>query len=409
MSAAAGSTKRACASSCGPIYKKKIMLLRILAIQLLLILWPPYYLDKVWLRPKKHTLWRVVLWCVCVLLLTVSLVLTFTQDYSLLHARLTNAYLTLFMVVCIPWFFLALFAWLSRRFRSNTPRRMFLILGAMVSIGLFCTLVYGTLYGPRRLTVSNEQLTFASLPKAFNGYRIVHLSDFHLGSHASDTTFIRRVVDSVNARQPDLIVFTGDLVNFNVSELEPFIPVLKRLKARDGIYSVMGNHDYLMYHKKGPVAEEVRQLQAAQRRMGWHLLLNAHEFVRRAGDSIAVIGSENYGRPPFPAKGNLTLACKGLPEGIFKLLLTHDPYHWRHRVLPETDIALTLAGHTHGGQLRLFGWSPIKLVHKEWGGTYTEPGGAVLHISTGLGQALVAFRLGRWPQIDVLTLKTPAP
>ena len=131
------------------------MLLRILAIQLLLILWPPYYLDKVWLRPKKHTLWRVVLWCVCVLLLTASLVLTFTQDYSLLHARLTNAYLNLFMVICIPWFFLALLAWLSRRFRSNTPRRMFLILGAMVSIGLFCTLVYGTLYGPRRLTVSN--------------------------------------------------------------------------------------------------------------------------------------------------------------------------------------------------------------------------------------------------------------
>ena len=125
--------------------------------------------------------------------------------------------------------------------------------------------------------------------------------------------------------------------------------------------------------------------------------------------TVGVPDRDNLYTLTFPAKGNLTLACKGLPEGIFKLLLTHDPYHWRHRVLPETDIALTLAGHTHGGQLRLFGWSPIKLVHKEWGGTYTEPGGAVLHISTGLGQALVAFRLGRWPQIDVLTLKTPAP
>ncbi len=382
------------------------MLLRILLIQLLLILWPPYYLDKVWLRPKKRTGWRVVLWMVCLLLLAASIGLTFTQDYSPLHARLTNIFLILFMAICIPWFLMAVFVWLGRRFRSHKLRAVFTGLGVLLAAGAFYVIVYGTTCGTRRLTISQKQITLSSLPQAFDGYRIVHLSDLHLGSHGTDTSFVRRVVDSVNAIKPDLIVFTGDLVNFNASEVMPFIPVLRQLKARDGVYTVMGNHDYLMYSKA--TDGEINRLQACERNLGWHLLLNEHAVIHRGTDSIAIVGSENNGNPPFQSRGDLTKACTGLPEGIFKLLLTHDPSHWRSNVIPETDIALTLSGHTHGGQLRLFGCSPIALVHKEWNGFYTEPEGSVLHVSTGLGQALVNFRYGWWPQIDILTLNTSA-
>ena len=244
------------------------------------------------------------------------------------------------------------------------------------------------------------------LPAAFDGYRIAHISDLHLGTYGRDTAFVHRFVGRVNALRPDAVLFTGDLVNVSAAEAEPYVGLLARLSAPDGVTSVLGNHDYCEYGRYATRDGALRQRDMVveyEREMGWQLLRDSSVVVRRGADSIALIGVENTGRPPFPARGNLKKAMCGLQEGIFKILLTHDPSHWRSEVLPATDIDLTLSGHTHAVQLRIGGFSPARWVYPEWGGLYVE-GGRALHVSVGVG-GTVPFRLGAWPEIDIVTLR----
>lgn len=266
--------------------------------------------------------------------------------------------------------------------------------------------LYGLTYGWRRIIVKDVPVTFSELPKGFDGYRIVHISDLHLGTYQYSPHTVAEIVAKVNALSPDIVLFTGDAVNISPAELEPFVKVLSRLQARDGVYSIMGNHDYCGYARYGDAAEQdmaIKKLQDLERSAGMDLLLNENRIITRGTDSIALIGVENYGRPPFPQKGDLDKAQKGLPQGIFKILMSHDPSHWRMKILPETDINLTLSGHTHAMQLEIGNFSPSVFIYPEWGGLYNE-GNRRLYVNTGTG-GNIAFRWGAWPEIDVLELK----
>lgn len=285
------------------------------------------------------------------------------------------------------------------------PRRPFNWIGGIIATALFGIVFYGSFFGTTRLQVKEINYTSARLPKGFDGYRIVQISDLHVGSFRDKPQAVERLVERVNQQRADLILFTGDLVNARADELDQFKDVLSRLSAPDGVYSILGNHDYCTYYRwdtpDGP-QQNLEQLCQEEGAMGWHLLRNDHVILHQGGDSIALIGVENDGNPPFPQLADLPKAMKGT-DGMFKILMSHDPTHWRRAVLPTTDIDLTLSGHTHGAQFMLFGFSPSQWVYKEYAGMYRE-GSQSLYINTGFGYVGLPFRFGVWPEITVFTL-----
>ncbi len=280
--------------------------------------------------------------------------------------------------------------------------------GALVlPLLIVLAVTYGFFFGWRHIVVREAVCESALLPQAFDGYRVLQLSDIHIGTFLRNRSYVDKLARVANAQKADLVVFTGDLVNVSAEEVIPFRHALSQITAPDGVYSVMGNHDYCEYGEdksEQNIARNQLMLKYMQEKMGWRLLLNEHVVLTRPGGaSIALIGVENTSRPPFPNRGDLSGAMCGLPDGMFKILLTHDPSHWRRAVCNATDIALTLSGHTHAGQLRIGLFSPSRMAYREWGGKYVE-GGSMLHVSLGIG-GTVPFRLGAWPEVNVITLR----
>lgn len=300
-------------------------------------------------------------------------------------------------------------------------------------LGLFAfgSMWYGVAVTRHNIEVVPVTVSSNHLPPAFNGYRIVQFSDLHVGTWGEDTTFVSRLVDTINAQKPDIIFFTGDIVNRKTTELRPFLPILSRLKAPDGVYSVLGNHDYGDYiewpnpHLK---LANNRLLDKWQREMGWQLLNNSHTFITRNSrtgalmrtDTIVLIGTENWGEPPFKQYGDLTKAYPRHPDSLFnlnddryKILLTHNPEHWRKVVSAQTNVDLTLSGHTHAMQIQIkhgdLKWSPSEYVYKLWGGLYKSMNLAdeevQLYVNIGSGEVGMPFRIGATPEVTVITLK----
>ena len=234
----------------------------------------------------------------------------------------------------------------------------------------------------------------------------MQLSDIHTGSWKNNTKPLQKALNICKELHPDLAVFTGDLVNSHADEINKFIPVFKQLEAKDGVFSILGNHDYGNYFNWDSEAQRLANIDSLinrQNRMGWKMLNNTHHIIRRGHDSIALIGVENSGNPPFPNFAKLKEASKGT-EGMFKILLSHDPTHWRREVLPESNIQLMLAGHTHDMQISLCGFSISKFFYPEHNGMYYE-GKRGLYVNIGLGYVLFPMRLGAWPEITMITLK----
>lgn len=281
----------------------------------------------------------------------------------------------------------------------------FALIPAVLLMGWFA---FGFIEGWKRLEVKHVTFTSPDLPPYFDGYRLVQITDFHLGSFPrgeKGDAFVQKVVDRANSEDPDMILFTGDLVNNHASEVDPYLKTLAQLHAADGIYSVWGNHDYCEYdndHSLGALRQNRRLLYDYQRRLGWVQLMNEHHVVSHGMASITIVGVENAGQPPFSNRSNLAKAMKDVEEDGFKILLTHDPHHWRREVVGK-KIQLTLAGHTHAGQLKLGKWTPARMAFKEWGGAYTL-GSQMLYVSSGIGGSF-PFRLGAWPELTVITLK----
>ena len=275
------------------------------------------------------------------------------------------------------------------------------------------TAIYGNVYGRFRHEVKQVNLTFSNLPASFDGLRIIQISDLHLDGWKGHEQELQQRISEINALQPDIICFTGDLVSLSPNELKPFIPILKQLRTnssnkRRAVYSVLGNHDYLPYTRIGLRAREaaVKELVRMEREeLGWKVLLNESDIIRRGNDSIAILGCENQsvGAHPVIQRGDLRKALKSVSDERFSLLLTHDPSQWRKEVVPETDIPLTLSGHTHAMQLRILGFTPSKWIYPECDGLYTE-GNQHLYVNIGLGGTL-PWRIGATPEITLITLK----
>lgn len=318
-----------------------------------------------------------------------------------------------YISIYIPKYFAAIIAallYIPKFFGCPHQRFRFVIAG-IVWLLLFFIMWWGALITRNQIEVRQIAIESPKIPSEFNGYRIAQFSDIHLGTYGNDTTLISRIVDQINDLNPDLICFTGDIVNSTTEEAYPFEATLKRLSAQDGILSILGNHDYGDYHKwQSPSDRDHnnRQLANLEARLGWTLLNNSDTILRQSESQICLIGVENWGEPPFPQYGRLADAHSNLYDDTYKILLSHNPKHWRAEVLTTSNIDLTLSGHTHAMQveLRLFGHrvSIARLKYEEWGGLYNS-NGQLLYVNTGIGQVAVPMRIGAKPEITLFTLR----
>ena len=282
----------------------------------------------------------------------------------------------------------------------HIPTAPFTIIGAGLAGIILVTLLYGCFVELYQYDVRKVEIASPNLPQTFDGYKIVHISDIHSGSWNPNGKQMKRMVELVNSQNADVVCFTGDLVTNNHSEIDPFFDLLQQIRATDGVFSVLGNHDYSFLMSS---RDTLQRLIEKEQNLGWRLLLNENEKITRGKDSIAIIGVENVGRPPFPHVGDLPKASQGT-EGMFRILLSHDPTHWREEVIPNTDIPLTLSGHTHAGQLDLPFLSLSRSMYPEYRGLYTE-GEQSLYVNAGLGFTFFPIRIAARPEITVITLK----
>ena len=287
------------------------------------------------------------------------------------------------------------------------PRKYYLKVISVLTLLIWGLVGYGYFVGFEQLEIREIEYACSDLPEAFDGYRIVHFSDAHIGTYTGSRQWLlQRAVDTINALRPDVVLFTGDLQNIYPDELDVQVPILSQLKAHDGVMSVLGNHDYAVYQDCDESQKQRNNKHTIQseHKMGWTLLLNENRIIRRDSDSIVVAGMENWGKMKrMPRRGDVKKSLTGISDSAFVVMMQHDPTCWREKILPECKAQLTLSGHTHGGQVSLLGLSPASLSYDEWGGVY-EQDGRTLIVSTGLG-ALIPFRLGMPGEIVVITLR----
>jgi uncharacterized protein len=295
---------------------------------------------------------------------------------------------------------------------EKISRSTFLTRIGIVIAGIpFLSIIYGIGWGRFNFIVRKSNLSFPNIPKEFDGFKIAQISDFHLGSFLSNIDKVEEVVNLVNEQKPDLILFTGDLVNNHASEVEPFLSALSKLKAKYGMYSTLGNHDYgeyVRWETPEKKKENIDQLLRYQEEIGFTMLMNSSVNIEIGSSSISLIGIENWGLPPFPQYGDLKKALENVDGSSFKILMSHDPTHWDAEVVEKTNIDIALAGHTHGAQFGIeipgWRWSPVNLRYKQWGGIYKKKK-QILNVNTGIGFIGFPGRIGMPPEVGLITLK----
>jgi predicted MPP superfamily phosphohydrolase len=306
----------------------------------------------------------------------------------------------------------------KKNFKETPPadtavsRREFLRKTGIIAAAFpFLGVLHGVGWGRFRFTVHHSEISFPDLPAAFDGLRIVQLSDAHLGGFYGNSDRLEEVVTIINDIQPDLLLFTGDMVNNFASEMNGWAPLWSRMKAISGKFSILGNHDYGDYSqwpsadaKKANFDSIIRQ----QEEMGFSVLMNEHQSIERNGERIYIAGIENWGLPPFKQYGDLPKAMTGIPDDGFVILLSHNPDHWEKQVRAATRIPLTFAGHTHGFQLGIevgkLKFSPSQFIYKYWAGLYKSDN-QYLYVNRGLGYLAFPGRVGIWPEITLIELK----
>ena len=276
----------------------------------------------------------------------------------------------------------------------------------------FGALLYGMIKGKYNYKVLQYTLEFDDLPSSFDGYTLTQISDIHSGSFDNPEK-VKYAVDSVNKQQSDLILFTGDLVNNVAQEMDAWKDTFATLKATDGVYSVLGNHDYgdyVSWESAEKKQENLKALIALQKDMGWDVLLNESRTIQKNQQAIKLVGVENWGEGGFKKAGDLERACADVSAQDFTILMSHDPSHWQSRVKEHPkNIQLTLSGHTHGMQFGIeipgwFKWSPVKYRYQNWAGIYKEFG-RYINVNRGFGYLGYPGRVGIWPEVTVITLK----
>ena len=303
-----------------------------------------------------------------------------------------------------------LIGWIGCRIAgASLPYTYFGIAALAIAILFWCTLAYGYFIGRWKIESVAIEYTHKDIPEAFDGFKIVHISDLHLSTFDDSHQRFETFIDEINKHCPDLVCFTGDMVTIGRSEAEPYTDILKKISAKHGVMSVLGNHDFMIYQFKHRINREeaVQDLVEFQESvLGWNLLRNEHTVINSEdGSKITILGVDNanFGNQGFPTihQRDLKKAIEGT-DG-FRILLSHDPSHWNAEVVPETDIPLTLSGHTHSAQIKILGWTPAKWSFKEIAGRYDNDG-HTLYINVGLG-CTAPFRLGVNPEVTVITLK----
>jgi predicted MPP superfamily phosphohydrolase len=276
----------------------------------------------------------------------------------------------------------------------------------------FGALLYGMIKGKYNYKVLQYTLEFDDLPSSFDGYTLTQISDIHSGSFDNPEK-VKYAVDLVNKQQSDLILFTGDLVNNVAQEMDAWKDTFATLKATDGVYSVLGNHDYgdyVSWESAEKKQENLQALIALQKDMGWDVLLNESRTIQKNQQAIKLVGVENWGEGGFKKAGDLEKACADVSAQDFTILMSHDPSHWQSRVKEHPkNIQLTLSGHTHGMQFGIeipewFKWSPVKYRYQNWAGIYKEFG-RYINVNRGFGYLGYPGRVGIWPEVTVITLK----
>jgi len=294
----------------------------------------------------------------------------------------------------------------KRNIRKNYQ---FQKLGLFVSVLFGLLVIYGMIWGKSYFKVREVNIYLEKLPSSFEGFRIAQFSDAHLGSFTNPKD-VKKGLNLMQAAQPDLIVFTGDMVNNIADEMEPYFDDFKNLYAPYGRYSILGNHDmsdYVKWKNFDMKQEYLQKLIDYQEICGFKMLLNRNVIIKKGDDSIALLGVENWGLPPFKQYGDLQKALDGIRRVHPKILLSHDPTHWTEQVINRTDIDLTLSGHTHGMQMGIdlwgFRWSPIQFLYKNWFGLYQERE-QKLYVNPGFGYIGFPGRIGIRPEITVFIL-----
>ncbi|MBP5798680.1 MAG: metallophosphoesterase [Prevotella sp.] len=376
---------------------------------LLLIIIPDLYFDLHYWR-KHSKPYRLLHWLPSAVLVTLTLILTYEKDFIPDDPTLLYIYLLLLGLVAVPKMIFMLFSIIGVGFCKifHSKRNYGNLLGLLTVPVLWFILLYGSFVGFQKLEVNRQTYTSSDLPAAFNGYKIVLFSDAHIGTYnGSRQWMLQRAIDSINAQHPDMIVYTGDLQNIQPKDIYEHVDILSSLKAKDGVFSVLGNHDYAKYVEcsEAQKVANCRETISLEKQMGWTVLLNGHRIIQRGKDHLIIAGMENDGDGKrFPQLGNINKTLKGVKDNDFILMLEHDPSSWRRKIIPDGRAQLTLSGHTHNMQFSLFGWSPISLTGRETNGWYTENSQS-LFITAGLG-GLIPFRFGATGEIVVLTLKS---
>jgi hypothetical protein len=296
---------------------------------------------------------------------------------------------------------------------SKITRTDFILrIGLIISAIPFISILHGIIRGKYNFKVQKVSLSFDNLPEEFDGLKFVHISDLHLGSFGKDDSQVSRAVEIINRTNADYIFFTGDMVNNRALEMESFLPVLKNMQAKHGKYSILGNHDYgdhFEWPSETVRKENMTKLFSYQEEAGFRLLRNESVILERNGKKILLAGVENWGLPPFPQYGDLAQALKDREDVPFKILLSHDPSHWDAEIREQSNVDLTLSGHTHGMQFAInipgWKWSPVKLKYPRWSGLYQE-GRQLLYVNIGLGFIAFPGRVGTPPEITEFTLYT---
>ena len=291
-------------------------------------------------------------------------------------------------------------------------RRKFI---SQIALGLaaipFVSFIYGIVQGKYNYKVLKYQLTFKDLPAAFDGFTITQISDIHSGSFTNKEK-IQYGVDLINQQKSDIMLFTGDIVNNKADEMDNWMDVFDKLEAKEGKYSILGNHDYgdyMDWDNPQDKKDNFQKVKDIHQKIGFDLLLDEHRYLEKNGQKIVLLGVENWGKG-FNQAGDLQMAAAGILKEDFKILMSHDPSHWEEKVKKDPlNYQLTLSGHTHGLQMGIeipgwFKWSPSKYVYKQWAGLYEEEG-RFINVNRGFGYHAFPGRVGIWPEITVIELK----
>jgi len=294
----------------------------------------------------------------------------------------------------------------------RNKRKNYLIqkIGLIFTILSFISVLYGMIWGKSDFIVKENTIYFKDLPAGFDGFRIAQISDTHLGSF-TDNSEVRKGLELLKEQNADILIFTGDMVNNVAEEAVNYVDDFKTINPEMGKFAILGNHDmgdYVKWKQADMKYSEIKQLVDVEEDMGFKMLLNENVILRRNGDSIALLGVENWGKPPFKQYGNLEKTMRGVEDVNFKILMTHDPSHFKLQVLDKTNIQLSFSGHTHGMQFGIdccgIKWSPIKWLYPEWSGLYKFDN-QYLYVNQGFGFLGMPARIGIRPEITIVTLR----